>query len=201
MSLNTKEALCTYVNSKVTARRDPRTGLWKVPLLGKLFPYFFAIQKVHVPIYTKPWKIKAIRALQKKVYTWVPHFCLEEMEREDWTSRWDFSKFIWPDQWKTYPIQAPIALPKYTSEYEHCWVISPLQAFYQEDLTYGLRPMAIFEQLVDIGECYMWVVNKQDQHIYETKGSQALFLDVAQDFKLFLEQQPSSIPWAEQQVA
>lgn len=202
MQLTTKEAVCDYVNSKVTFdQHHPREDLWRIPFLGRFFPSFFAIREVHVPIYTKAWKIKAIRALQKKVHAWHPRYALEEMDMENWACRLDFSKHIWPDQWKTYSIKKPIAIAKYTTEHEHCWTIYPMQEFYQEDLSYGIRPIAIYEQLVAIGGAYVWVVKKQSHSIYAAWGSDAFFLDVPQDFKLFLEQQPCSINWKEQQIA
>lgn len=198
MLLNTKEAICKYVNSKVTAPSHHSRDLWKVPFLGRFFPSFFAIPQVHVPIYTSPWKIKALQALERQLYAWHLHHDLEELEelkQRGWPCRWDLSKFIWPDQWKSYALQSPVALPAFTTEYEHCWAIYPQQEFYQEDLSYGVRPIAIFEQLVDIGGGYLWVVDKQNHKIY---GLMVGFfsLDTApQDFKLFLEQQPCSIPW------
>lgn len=192
MSLTTKEAVCAYLNKELNLlapqpKQAPEHWWCRLP--------FIALPKrVHVPIYTKPWKIKLIRALQRKRYS------LEEMEQEIWCCRSDYSKLVPADQWKTYPLGSKIAIPRLTDEYTDFWTICPVYAFYQEDLSYGVRPMYIYYRLVEIGGGQLFFINKKDHSIYEIGGSDVVLIDNVGDFKKFLQHEETSISWKKTQL-
>lgn len=157
-------------------------------------PSFFAPKKVKVPIYTTAWKIKCLQYLQEKCYS------PEEIELSTWKPRRDFSKLIWPDQWITYRLKQPIAIPKYVEEYNYFGVINPMHEFFQEDLSYGIRPMRIYNALINIGGGVLFFIHKSDNSIYKIIGSEVILLNHIQDFKNFLQQKDTLIDWEQRQI-
>lgn len=190
MKFSTKQEVCDWVNQKLTQQRKLADDTHKLSPITDFVDWFglnfLRPKQVKVPIYTSPWKLKLLKRLRNLFYY--------QEQLQYGNVEIDFSRLVWPDQWKIYPFEDTIALPKFTKKHQSCWEIMLEHEFYKEDLQFGVRPSSVHRYTIDFGTGPLLIDNNNGD-IYKL-GSGFMFSDYINSFEHYLQgTNPHNTQW------
>lgn len=181
MVLKNKEDVCNFFNIKIQ------------PWINILYRDSRKLLKVDIPIYSRNWKKKALAILQYFFYNRAYRVSGSLKKISDI----DFSRYIWPDEWKTYTITDldQICIPELTQEHEYCWETTVVYSFMQEDLQYGVRPMDIYFKIARGGGGPL-LLDKETMVIYQIGSGIWVNYDYIKEFSLYKKGEKTAIDWS-----